>query len=83
MMNVPLSAFWAPVPHSGRTFAEELLRARKVLVTPGELFGPSGAKHVRVSCAIEDGRLHEGLSRLGDWLRENTDHTPRPARQAA
>jgi aspartate/methionine/tyrosine aminotransferase len=75
--------FWVPIPHRGRTFAEELLRARKVLVTPGDLFGPSGAKHVRISCALEDGRLHEGLSRLGDWLRENREAMPLTGRKAA
>src|SRR5207253_1963772 len=41
--------FWVPVGQlglGGRAFAEQLLRTKKVLVTPGELFGPGGAGHV-------------------------------------
>ena len=38
-------------------------------MTPGDLFGPSGAGHVRVSYATEDGRLREGLGRLADLVR--------------
>jgi aspartate/methionine/tyrosine aminotransferase len=65
--------FWLPVHPlgvSGREFAEKLLRAKKVLVTPGEPFGPSGQGHVRLSYAAEDGRLREGLSRLAEFLRQ-------------
>jgi aspartate/methionine/tyrosine aminotransferase len=63
--------FWVPVHQLGITghqFAERLLREHRVLVTPGEFFGPSGAGHVRVSCA-DDSRLHEGLNRLTDFVR--------------
>ena len=65
--------FWVPVGQlglTGRDFAEGLLRSKKVAVTPGDLFGPSGAAHVRLSYAAEDGRLREGLSRIGEFLRE-------------
>jgi aspartate/methionine/tyrosine aminotransferase len=75
--------FWAPVGHlgtSGRVFAERLLREKKVAVTPGEWFGPSGSGHVRLSYAAEDGRLREGLARLGELLRELQ---PPAAKQAA
>jgi aspartate/methionine/tyrosine aminotransferase len=51
-------------------FAERLLRSKKVLVLPGDLFGPSGPAHVRLSYATEDGRLREGLGRLAEFLRE-------------
>jgi len=64
--------FWMPVwelGYSGRAFAEALWRDKRVLVTPGEPFGPSGRGYVRVSYAAEDGRLREGLARLGDFLR--------------
>jgi aspartate/methionine/tyrosine aminotransferase len=65
--------FWVPVWElgmSGQAFAERLLRAKRVLVTPGEHFGPSGRGYVRISYATEDGRLREGLARLADFLRE-------------
>jgi aspartate/methionine/tyrosine aminotransferase len=65
--------FWLPVRHlgvDGQSFAEGLLRSRKVLVTPGRFFGPSGVGYVRLSYAMEDGRLREGLARLADYLRE-------------
>jgi aspartate/methionine/tyrosine aminotransferase len=58
-----------PLGLSGREFAEQLLRTRKVLVTPGDPFGPSGKGYVRLSYAIEDGRLREGLARLADFVR--------------
>jgi aspartate/methionine/tyrosine aminotransferase len=65
--------FWVPVSEfgmNGRTFAGELLKAKRVLVWPGNHFGPSGSHHIRISYAAEDGRLREGLSRLGDFVRE-------------
>ena len=64
--------FWVPVWNrgvSGRRFAEELLRERQVCVTPGDLFGPSGAGYIRISYATDDGRLQEGLDRLAEHLR--------------
>jgi aspartate/methionine/tyrosine aminotransferase len=70
----PAGAFflWVPIAELGRSanaFAEGLLREKRVLVSPGIFFGPSGRGHVRVSYATEDGRLREGLGRLGDYLR--------------
>jgi len=63
---------WLPVSTlglSGRAFAEQLLRAKNVLVSPGCLFGPSGSGYVRLSYATEDGRLREGLTRLADFVQ--------------
>jgi aspartate/methionine/tyrosine aminotransferase len=64
---------WVPVEPlgcSGHTFAEQLLETKKVLVTPGEFFGPSGKSYIRLSYAVEDGRLREGLGRVADFLGE-------------
>jgi len=58
---------------TGRAFAEQLGRAKKVLVTPGHLFGPSGTHHVRLSYAADDGRLREGLARVADFVRSSGD----------
>lgn len=63
--------FWTPVPPaypSGRAFADALLNTRRVRVLPGDLFGPSGARFVRISFVTDDGRLDEGLNRLGELL---------------
>jgi aspartate/methionine/tyrosine aminotransferase len=67
--------FWVPVGElgvTGRAFAEKLLHNKRVLVTPGDLFGPSGTNYVRLSYAAESGRLREGLARMSDFLRERS-----------
>jgi len=63
---------WLPIGRlnlSDRTFVQRLLREKRVRVTAGSEFGPGGAGHVRISLAIEDGRLGEGLRRLADFVR--------------
>jgi len=52
----------------GRSFAERLLREERVLVGPGCAYGPSGANFIRVSFAVEEGRLREGLTRMGRFV---------------
>lgn len=86
----PLGAFffWVPVWEmglGGQEFADGLLRAQEVRVTPGEWFGPSGRSHVRLSYAADDGRLHEGLNRLGEYVQalQAVRPEPMPSRQAA
>jgi aspartate/methionine/tyrosine aminotransferase len=67
--------FWVPVWQTGRSgaeFAEELLRAHDVLVMPGEFFGPSGSGYVRLSYAVDEGRLREGLNRLAEFMSGNS-----------
>jgi aspartate/methionine/tyrosine aminotransferase len=62
---------WASVAGlgvDGRGFAERLLREARVLVGAGAAFGPSGAGHVRVSFAADDGRLREGLTRMAAFV---------------
>lgn len=78
--------FWVPVwqlGRSGRAFAEDLLRSKRVLVTPGDPFGPSGAGYVRLSYAAEDGRLREGLGRLAEYVRSLQGVNAEPVKQAA
>jgi aspartate/methionine/tyrosine aminotransferase len=77
---------WFSVQHlgvNGLAFAERLLRSHKVLVSPGQFFGPSGVDHVRLSYAADDGRLREGLSRLAAFLKTLERPAEQPARQAA
>ncbi len=74
------TSIWVSVESSqldGRAFAERCLREQKVLVGPGCAFGPSGNNFVRVSFAPEDGRLREGLSRLGRFVESLRE--PKPA----
>ncbi len=65
--------FWIPVWQlglSGRAFVEGLLHEKNVLLTPGELFGPSGTGYVRLSYSGDEGRLHEGLNRLAEFVQQ-------------
>ena len=77
---------WVPVASlglDGRAFAERLLKEERVLVGPGSAFGPSGAGHVRVSFAADDGRLREGLTRLSAFIaRLKNPGAPPPAEEA-
>jgi aspartate/methionine/tyrosine aminotransferase len=64
---------WLPVASlgmTGRAFAERLYAEQRVLVTPGDLYGPGGDGYVRLSLASDDGRLREGLSRLAEFVGE-------------
>jgi aspartate/methionine/tyrosine aminotransferase len=85
----PAGAFflWLPVGplgYTGRQFAEKLLADQQVLVTPGDLFGPSGKDQVRLSYATDDGRLREGLRRLAELVgAKPTVQARREALQAA
>ncbi|MBX9626447.1 MAG: pyridoxal phosphate-dependent aminotransferase [Gemmataceae bacterium] len=71
--GVPAGGYfvWVPVGGlglDGRAFADRLLKEQGVLVGPGCAFGPSGADHVRLSFAADDGRLREGLARLARFV---------------
>jgi aspartate/methionine/tyrosine aminotransferase len=72
--SVPNAGFtcWvnvADVCESSRKFAAELLAEEQVLVGCGSDFSPNGEQFIRVSFAVEDGRLREGLTRLGRFIR--------------
>jgi aspartate/methionine/tyrosine aminotransferase len=68
---------------TGRAFAEGLLEQHKVRVVPGDLFGPLGTHHVRLSYALEDGRLEEGLNRLAEHARTLRGAPPARRKKAA
>jgi aminotransferase len=53
---------WLKLPE-GVTF-ESLLSEHRVVVAPGDGFGPSGAGHARLSLAVSDETLEVGLERL-------------------
>jgi L-glutamine---4-(methylsulfanyl)-2-oxobutanoate aminotransferase len=57
---------WWPLPE-GLT-PERILADARVAVAPGEGFGPAGAGHARISLAVADEALDEGLERLRGLL---------------
>ncbi|HVL14814.1 MAG TPA: pyridoxal phosphate-dependent aminotransferase, partial [Gemmata sp.] len=83
-LDSPAGGFFAWVPVAGlgldgRAFAERLFREEQVQVGPGCVFGPSGAGHVRVSFAGDDGRLREGLARMAAFVaRLKNPNAPAP-----
>jgi aminotransferase len=77
---------WVPVWQAGfegRTLAQKLREAEQVAVTPGDLFGPSGAGFVRISLATEQGRLEEGLNRLARFLQREESQAQEMLARAA
>jgi aminotransferase len=71
----PRGAFYAfpDISSTGLTadeFAEGLLREERVLVVPGDAFGPAGAGHVRCSYATALPRIEEALTRIERYLRK-------------
>ncbi|PWI19397.1 hypothetical protein DI272_38510 [Streptomyces sp. Act143] len=53
---------------SGRAVSELLDRTARVAVSPGELFGPAGAGHIRINCAGDAIDVAEGADRIGRLL---------------
>ncbi len=53
---------------SGEDVADRLLRVAYVAVTPGIAFGSSGKDYIRISYAISQARISEGLDRLQNVL---------------
>jgi aspartate/methionine/tyrosine aminotransferase len=53
---------------SSLAISERLLRDRRVIVIPGEAFGPGGAGFLRVSYAAEDDDIRAGVRALGQEL---------------
>ena len=57
---------WLELP-DGVT-ADTLLAEQRIVLSPGEGFGPSGAGHARLSLAVSDETLDRGLERLTQAL---------------
>ena len=67
--TLPAGTFylWIPVPErlaDGWAMAEELARRAGLLVSPGELYGPDGARFVRLAVVQPTERLQLALRRL-------------------
>src|SRR5262249_12718647 len=55
---------WATHPDHDCWSAAELLAAEGILVAPGELYGPSGARHIRVALTATDERTAAAAARI-------------------
>ena len=53
---------------SSLAIAERVLRERRVIVIPGEAFGPGGAGFLRISYAATDDHIRRGIEALGAEL---------------
>jgi aminotransferase len=70
----PRGAFYAfpQVGHLGLSseeFAERLLREHEVALIPGDIFGPSGAGHVRACYAASMDKIEAALDRIERFVR--------------
>ncbi|SHF12470.1 aminotransferase [Seinonella peptonophila] len=59
-----------------QTFAEQLLMEEEVAVVPGDVFGPSGAGHIRCSYATSIERLGEALQRIERFVKRKQSQLP-------
>ena len=58
---------WLTRPdHDGWSAAELLAGECGILVTPGPVYGPSGARHIRVALTATDERVAAAAKRLGE-----------------
>ena len=72
--QLPGGAFYAfpSIEHTGldaSTFAERLLHQERVLVVPGDVFGPGGTGHIRCCYATAPKLLEEAIIRIGRFVQ--------------
>jgi len=66
---------WARLPaseHNSGDYAQRLIEATGVVVTPGRGYGEAGEGYIRISLTIADDRLDEALTRLERFARGET-----------
>jgi aspartate/methionine/tyrosine aminotransferase len=54
----------------GLDFALELLRAQRVSIAPGSVFGPGGVGMIRVSLAASESTIETGINRIAAHLQQ-------------
>lgn len=72
--------FWTPIGSLGCTAAEfssRLLAEQRVVVMPGDSYGIDGTRHIRISYALAETQLIEGLRRLESFV-QGDDSLPLP-----
>lgn len=65
---------WAGLPNGwddSIVFCDTLLKETGVSITPGIVYGDSGAGFVRISLVTPAERLIEAMLRIKDWIKEN------------
>ena len=63
---------WARLPEGERSsagYAQRLVEATGVVVTPGVSYGDAGEGYIRISLTLADDRLEEALARLSRFAR--------------
>ncbi|MET0481979.1 MAG: pyridoxal phosphate-dependent aminotransferase [Aestuariivirgaceae bacterium] len=61
-----------PTGLSGEAFALGLLEESNVAVMPGEVFGPSGAGHIRLGLTVPEDMLTEALRRIAAYAERHS-----------
>jgi LL-diaminopimelate aminotransferase len=64
---------WAGLPegwNDGIAFCDALLKQAGVSITPGIVYGESGAGYVRISLVTPEERLIEAMQRMNNWMKE-------------
>ncbi len=64
---------WARLPEKysdSIEFCDDLLHATGVSVTPGVVYGKSGAGYIRISLVITEDRITEAMKRMRNWMEE-------------
>jgi len=54
------------------TFADRLLKEQRVAVAPGTTFGEIGGRYIRVSMAVDEKVLAEGVERICAFIKSNS-----------
>ena len=75
---IPTGAFYAfprfEIGLSGYELADAVVDGAGVIMIPGIAFGDGGAHHLRLSYALPEDRLSEGLNKLAAWLTREGDN---------
>ena len=74
-VDLPRAALylWARLPegfHDDMQFCDDLLTATGVSITPGTIYGPSGADHIRISICTPTQQIAKAIERLVEWTKQ-------------
>jgi aspartate/methionine/tyrosine aminotransferase len=76
---IPTGAFCAfprfEIGLSGFALADAVVDGAGVITIPGITFGDGGAHHLRLSSALPEDRLSEGLNKIAEWLTREGDNS--------
>ncbi len=64
---------WARLPegyHDSIAFCSDLLQSTGVSVTPGDVYGKSGAGYIRISLVIPVERISKAMSKMKEWMKK-------------